>query len=272
MSSDGMTDLVVTIPFAALVGLFIGSFLNVVVYRTPLGLSVATPRSFCPTCDRQLAWWENIPLVSWLALRGRCHTCHQSISIRYPLVELTTGTVFALVTWAWHGSIISAAYCAIAAATISVALIEYGGQRSPLSIAAIGTWAGQLVIIAGAGWQQHWHTVVSSLVGTALALIAYVILRRVDPEATDTGGHGRSALLLAGCWLGGLGPRPAAVGVAAGVVAYGACLVLARSRVALAPGASPTGEATRPATRPLVAVPLVTAIVVALTASLCFGA
>ena len=76
---------------AAVVGLFVGSFLNVVVYRAPLGLSVSTPRSFCPTCDRQLAWWENVPVVSWLALRGRCHTCHEPISVRYPLVEATTG-------------------------------------------------------------------------------------------------------------------------------------------------------------------------------------
>ena len=85
---------------AGVVGLFIGSFLNVVVYRAPLGLSVSTPRSFCPTCDRQLVWWENVPLISWLALRGRCHTCHEPISVRYPLVEATTAVAFAFVALA----------------------------------------------------------------------------------------------------------------------------------------------------------------------------
>ena len=70
MMTGTRLDLVV-IPLAVVVGLIVGSFLNVVVYRAPLGLSVSTPRSFCPTCDRQLAWWENIPLGSWLFLRGR---------------------------------------------------------------------------------------------------------------------------------------------------------------------------------------------------------
>ncbi len=117
---------------AGIVGLFIGSFLNVVVYRAPLGLSVSSPRSFCPTCDRQLVWWENVPVVSWLALRGRCHTCHEPISARYPLVEATTAVAFAFVAWGWHGSLITAGYCVLAATAISVGLIEYGGHRSPL--------------------------------------------------------------------------------------------------------------------------------------------
>src|SRR5664280_3022890 len=88
MASDGIPRLAVTIPVAVIVGLFVGSFLNVVVYRIPLGLSVAKPRSFCPTCDRQLKWWENVPVVSWVALRGHCHTCHEPISARYPFVCL----------------------------------------------------------------------------------------------------------------------------------------------------------------------------------------
>ena len=92
MGSDGIPTLAVALPLAGVVGLFVGSFLNVVVYRAPLGLSVAAPRSFCPTCERQLHWWENVPVVSWLALRGRCHTCHQPISVRYPLVELATAS------------------------------------------------------------------------------------------------------------------------------------------------------------------------------------
>ena len=72
-SSD--IPLPLAIPRAGVVGLFVGSFLNVVVYRTPLGLSVSAPRSFCPTCRRQLTWWENVPIGSWVALRGRCRTC-----------------------------------------------------------------------------------------------------------------------------------------------------------------------------------------------------
>ena len=73
------------------VGLSLGSFLNVVIYRLPRGLSVIAPRSFCPACGRPLQWFENIPLFSFLLLRGRCRTCHNPISWRYPLVELLAG-------------------------------------------------------------------------------------------------------------------------------------------------------------------------------------
>jgi leader peptidase (prepilin peptidase)/N-methyltransferase len=81
-----------------LVGLVVGSFLNVVIHRLPLeGESVLRPlRSRCPSCGRQLSAWENVPLVSWLALRGRCRTCDWPIPVRYPLVELLTGALFGL--------------------------------------------------------------------------------------------------------------------------------------------------------------------------------
>ena len=168
--------LIVMIPLAGIVGLFVGSFLNVVIYRAPLGLSVAAPRSFCPTCDRQLSWWENVPVVSWLGLRGRCRTCHEAISIRYPLVELATGISFVLVTWAWHGTILAAAYCVLAASMIAVGLIEYGGQRAPISVAAIGTGLAQVIIVIGGVWQHRWSVVVGSLVGCSCGVAAYAIV------------------------------------------------------------------------------------------------
>src|SRR5207253_4468030 len=78
----------------ALIGLMIGSFLNVVIHRVPAGESVIRPRSRCPGCGTQLAERDNIPVVSWLLLRGRCRTCGAAISIRYPLVELGTAVLF----------------------------------------------------------------------------------------------------------------------------------------------------------------------------------
>ena len=79
---------------AFLIGACIGSFLNVIIYRFPNNLSIIKPRSFCPKCKNKLTWKENIPLISWLIQRGKCIKCNTSISIRYPLVELTTGILF----------------------------------------------------------------------------------------------------------------------------------------------------------------------------------
>ena len=84
---------------AALMGLSFGSFLNVCLSRWPGGESVVTPRSHCCNCGRTLAWWENIPVVSWLFLRGRCRTCNAKISWRYPLVEFLIGVLWASVVW-----------------------------------------------------------------------------------------------------------------------------------------------------------------------------
>ncbi len=84
--------------FAFILGLVVGSFLNVCIYRMPLDLSVNEPRrSFCPNCRAPIAWYHNLPLISWLWLRGRCASCRQPIAVRYPLVELLTGVLFLLV-------------------------------------------------------------------------------------------------------------------------------------------------------------------------------
>ena len=200
MSSDDIALLAVTIPAAGVAGLFIGSFLNVVVYRVPLGLSVSQPRSFCPTCRHQLSWWENVPVASWVGLRGRCRNCHQSISIRYPLVEITTGILFALVTWGWDGHALSAGYCILTATMIAVGLIEYGGQRAPLSVAAIGTGAALVLIVAGAGWEGDWSIAIGSLLGSLAASLIFALLRSADPQSADPRGVGRTAILVAGCY------------------------------------------------------------------------
>ncbi len=83
----------------AAVGLLYGSFANVVIHRVPLGQSVVRPRSACPSCATVLSAWENIPVVSWLALRGRCRTCAKPISPRYPLVEVATAALWGTVAW-----------------------------------------------------------------------------------------------------------------------------------------------------------------------------
>ena len=85
------------IALAFLAGLLIGSFLNVCIFRLPRDLSVANPaRSFCPGCEVMIAWYDNIPLVSYALLGGKCRHCKEHIPIRYPIVELVTGIAFAV--------------------------------------------------------------------------------------------------------------------------------------------------------------------------------
>src|SRR5438045_3235912 len=92
--------MVAAIVLAAVGGLIIGSFLNVVAYRLPRGESLAHPPSHCPSCDAPIKPYDNIPVLSWLLLRGRCRNCKAPISPRYPLVEALTGVLYALVMWA----------------------------------------------------------------------------------------------------------------------------------------------------------------------------
>jgi leader peptidase (prepilin peptidase)/N-methyltransferase len=87
--------MIVAAPLSALLGLMIGSFLNVVVHRVPRGESIVRPRSRCPGCETEIAARDNVPVLSWLVLRGRCRGCGERIPARYPLVELVTGAAFA---------------------------------------------------------------------------------------------------------------------------------------------------------------------------------
>lgn len=91
-----MSDALVVV-FAFVLGTVVGSFLNVVLWRVPRHESIVTPPSHCPECGTPLAARDLVPVLSWVALRGRCRTCHTSISIRYPLVELGTGLAFGAV-------------------------------------------------------------------------------------------------------------------------------------------------------------------------------
>lgn len=89
---------------AFVLGLLIGSFLNVCIHRLPLGQSVVTPRSRCPGCTKPIAWYDNLPLLSYALLRGRCRHCNSRISMRYPLVEVITATAFVLIESRFGGS------------------------------------------------------------------------------------------------------------------------------------------------------------------------
>ena len=205
---------------AGIVGLLVGSFLNVVVYRLPLGLSISRPRSFCPTCDRQLEWWENIPVVSWLALRGRCHTCHEPISARYPLVELSTGVSFALVTLAFEPSWDGAGYCVWAATLLSIVLIDIGGARSPLRLMAVGTGAGLAALLGASAWSHDWRPPLGATIGIAVGSAALWALVLACRSTSGQPAAGASAIVILGGWLGGLSTAGCIAGAAAGLLGW----------------------------------------------------
>jgi leader peptidase (prepilin peptidase) / N-methyltransferase len=132
------------IAVAGLLGLLVGSFLNVCIHRLPRRLSVVGGRSRCPSCGRQIRAWENVPLLSWLVLRGRCAGCGAGISIRYPIVELLTGVVFAAGAWLFGPSWLLVSRLAFAAAMIVLFAIDLEHRILPNVITLPGIVVGLL--------------------------------------------------------------------------------------------------------------------------------
>jgi leader peptidase (prepilin peptidase)/N-methyltransferase len=139
---------------AFLIGACIGSFLNVVIYRVPLGMSVNEPkRSFCPKCKKPIPMWLNFPLVSWLWLRGKCKECHAPIAFRYFGVELLTAVLFTVVWWlfAWQSVGVIIFLWVLMALLVSITFIDAEHLIIPSSL----TWAGSVIGLgACAVWPQ----------------------------------------------------------------------------------------------------------------------
>ena len=155
-------------------GLLVGSFLNVVIHRLPRMMerqwatecaeltgepaepqppfNLMVPRSRCPHCGHQIRWHENIPVLSWLALRGKCSSCGTPISPRYPAVELVTGALFAWCAWRWGWTPAAAAWCLFAAVLVALALIDWDTTLLPDDLTLPLLWAG--LIASALGWTQ----------------------------------------------------------------------------------------------------------------------
>ncbi|MBU1494466.1 MAG: prepilin peptidase [Actinobacteria bacterium] len=133
----------------AVLGLVIGSFLNVVVYRVPLGKSIVSPPSACPTCQSPIRPRDNIPVLSWLILWGRCRGCRNPISARYPLVEAGTAAAFAGVALLVGGSWALPAYWVATATAIALGLVDLDHQRIPNAILFPGLVACWALLIPG---------------------------------------------------------------------------------------------------------------------------
>ncbi|MEP7192265.1 MAG: prepilin peptidase [Actinomycetota bacterium] len=146
MTPDELNDLTPALyVFVGVLGALIGSFLNVVIWRVPQGLSIVRPGSACPDCGHRITSAENIPIVSWLVLRGRCSSCRGRISARYPLVEAATAALFVLMAWTVGFTPILPVWLYLAAAGTALFLIDVDYKRLP-DVIVMPSWG---VILAG---------------------------------------------------------------------------------------------------------------------------
>ena len=171
----------IDVALALLAGLLIGSFLNVCIYRLPEDLSVVRPRSYCPGCKHTVSWYDNVPLLSFLLLRGRCRHCNCRIPVRYPLVELLTGLLFAAAVW-HHGPTAPALKLAIfAAIMIELIFSDLGSRILPDEFTIGGTIVGILLaflvpmdegivsVLLSLVYQGPYPSVLQSVIGAGLA-------------------------------------------------------------------------------------------------------
>jgi leader peptidase (prepilin peptidase)/N-methyltransferase len=221
---DAQTLAVLLSPLVlAVFGLCIGSFLNVVIHRLPLmmerswraesaellgvaieeppPLTLSVPRSRCPSCGHQIAWYENIPLLSYLRLGGKCSACKTPISMRYPAVEVLTALLFAACGWRFGARPEVLLWCGLVATLVALALIDLDTQFLPDDLTLPLMWAG--IVSAGLGWLP---IKLSASVGGAVAgylslwlvFHAYRLIRGKEGM-----GAGDFKLLAAlGAWMG----------------------------------------------------------------------
>ena len=213
---------------AAVAGLLIGSFLNVVVYRVPRRLSVVQPGSFCPACTTPIRPSDNVPVVSWLILRRRCRVCGEPISARYPLVELGTGALFGATAGALGAHWAVPGMCALGATTLALAVIELDGLPAPAAVSLVGTGLGATLLSAAAVADRRWWHLGGMLMGIALAssvVAAWSAAQRGHRDSTPPW-----ALIPAGAVMGWVGPLGAVLGVATTACGVIGLWILARTR------------------------------------------
>lgn len=225
-----MTALLVVL--GAVLGLAVGSFLNVVVWRVPRDESVVRPPSACPACGHPIRPRDNVPVVSWLLLRGRCRDCDAPISVRYPLVEATTSVLFALVVGWLGASWALPAFWYLAAVSVALFLIDVDVRRLPNAI-VLPSYPVAFVLLALASANPGGPSDFSALLRAVLAgvalLVFYVVLRVVYPAGMGLGDVKLSGVL--GLYLGWVGWSAVVVGAFAAFLlggVYGVALVVLR--------------------------------------------
>jgi len=164
------------ITFAFVVGLIFGSFANVVIYRIPRKKSIIKPPSACPSCEKQLAARDLVPVMSWIFLKGRCRSCKAKISVRYPVVELICGLLFAAMMY-FSPTLSVIPLCVLAFVLLTVSFIDWDTQEIPDGLLVVGVIAGITWVVFGHflpnlfPYAPAWFNVFSGIVAGAVPLL-----------------------------------------------------------------------------------------------------
>ena len=188
---------------AALYGIAIGSFLNVVIYRIPAGKSIVRPSSACPSCGQPISARDNIPVLSWVVLRGKCRNCARPIAIRYPLVELLTGAVWVSVALRFGWSWTLPAELVLVTGLIALAFIDLDHLKLPRVIVwPLGISVLALLVMAAA-IHGSWHRLWIAVICAAVEFAVLFAINLVSPRALGFGDVRLAPVLaLALGWLG----------------------------------------------------------------------
>jgi leader peptidase (prepilin peptidase)/N-methyltransferase len=195
---------------AAVLGLAVGSFLNVVIWRLPRGESVVSPPSHCPGCDTPISPRDNVPLLSWLVLRGRCRQCGERISVRYPLVELLTAALSAVMAWYFGLDWQLPAFLYLAAIAVALALIDLDVHRLPNAIVLPSYPVAAVLLLLPAVADGRWDDYLRGVLGGLVLFALYFLLAFIYPSGMGFGDVKLAGVL--GAYLGWLGWGVLAVG------------------------------------------------------------
>lgn len=206
-------DILFAIPATVMVfalGASIGSFLNVIVYRLPAGLSILWPPSRCPKCLNQLKAYDNVPVFGWISLRGRCRYCKSKISVRYPVVEGVTGIIFLLVFLVFQVSTLTIGYWAFCSWLLALSLIDLDTMTLPNALTQSGLVVGilfQMVVgfLPEASYVALVNHLMMAIVGAVLGLWLFDAIALLGSIAFGKAAMGAGDAKLAammGAWLG----------------------------------------------------------------------
>ena len=185
---------------AGVLGAVIGSFLNVCILRWPAEQSVVRPPSRCPRCGSGLAWYDNVPVFSWLVLRGRCRRCREPISIQYPLVELATALIWAGAAWRWGFTLETLRAALLGTLLLGILMTDAREYIIPDEFTIGGLVVGIAFAIA-AGWPALLQAVIGAAVGFGvLWVVGFLGAMAFKEEAM--GGGDIKMMAMVGAFLG----------------------------------------------------------------------